>query len=270
LGGVAVFLALLGYAWPLHFEVLEHEIGVWAVGELVAILIVFRIVFSVLHQRLHYRSVDCRYLAEQFRVLCYLYPLGLTPPPLRLPAHSRSGEGKSWMEWRLRALLRQTPMPTGVVSSAYLAERHGEVLENWIRGQAQYHKRNHARMHCVEARLDLLIWIFAGGAAVACILHFVTHDNAIVPWLTLCAAGLPAAAAACHSIATQGELRRLAERSEAMAHALSDIQKDLRKKIENGGLTLRVLRDEAQAAASLMVEEVADWQILYRKPVPPP
>lgn len=268
LGVLAVFLALLAYAHPLHFAIRQFEIDVWAAGELIAIAMVFRIVFSVRNQRLHYRSVDCRYLAEQFRVLCYLYPLGLTAPPLQLPAHSQKQERKSWMEWRLRALLRQTPMPSGAVSEDYLAGRHREVVEDWIRGQALYHKRNHKRMHCVETRLDWCIGIFASLAATACVLHFFIHDKAITPWLTLCAAGLPAWAAACHAIATQGELRRLAERSEAMSHALSTIEKDLREEIKNSGLTLGVLRDKAQEAARLMVDEVADWQILYRKPVP--
>src|ERR1039457_1652906 len=83
------------------------------------IAVVLLFVFLLKKHRWHFRSVDCRCLAEQLRVLCYIFPLGLTPPSLRLPAHHlHSDVQNSWMEWRLRALLRQQPLLSGNLTAA--------------------------------------------------------------------------------------------------------------------------------------------------------
>jgi len=74
-------------------------------------------------------------------------------------------------------------------------------------------------------------------------------------------------AAAFHAIATQGEFRRLANRSEDMRESLEKIKKSF---LELGDTpSFADLRRIANEAAELIVEEVVDWQILYRKPVEP-
>jgi hypothetical protein len=45
---------------------------------------------------------------------------------------------------------------------------------------------------------------------------------------------------------------------------------ELKKMELAGSYTVGDLREEARRVAELVVEEVVDWQILYRKPVPPP
>jgi hypothetical protein len=216
----------------------------------------------------HYRSVDCRYLAEQFRVMCSLYPLGLSAPRPRMPAHHQHGDvAKSWMEWLLRATIRAAPMPSRKITPEFGSEARTELLEGWIVGQMTYHQRNSERMNCLRDRSDFLLRLCVGIAAVSCAIHFFVHEHEVAKWLMLGAAGFPAVAAAFHAIATQGEFRRLSSRSADMRRSLAEIEKRLAALGDTPSLP--DLRRIATDAADLMVEEVADWQILYRKPVEP-
>jgi len=261
LGVCAVFLALLGFTLP-------EKSTVWLSVELVAVVLVLVLTRAVSSWEWHYRSVDYRYLAEQFRVLCSVYPLALSAPPLRIPAHHQHGDiAKSWMEWLLRATIRDAQMPSGKITTAFVREARSELLEGWILGQIAYHRRNSETMDCLRERSDFMVRLCVGIAAVSCAMHFFVHDHEIAKWFTLGAAGFPAVAAAFHAIATQGEFRRLSNRSSDMRKSLENIKARL------GALgnepSLPDVRRIANDAAELMVEEVVDWQILYRKPVEP-
>jgi hypothetical protein len=261
LGVCAVFLALLGFVLPQESEV-------WLSIELAAVSLVYALTIAVNRREWHYRSVDCRYIAEQFRVLCAVYPLGLTAPPPRIPAHHQHGNvARSWMEWLLRASIRSTPIPAGKVNPASLHQARTDLLEGWILGQISYHCRNAQRMESLEKRSDRLVQICVAIAAASCVLHFFVSNHEISKWFTLGAAGFPAVAAAFHAIATQGEFRRLANRSADMRESLEKIEKSFLNLGDTP--TFAGLRRIANEAAELIVEEVVDWQILYRKPVEP-
>jgi len=259
-----VFFALLGYAD-------EERATYWLWSELATIVFLAILFISLRRNRWHFRSVDCRYLAEQCRVLCYIDRLGLTAPQLRLPAHQpHSDVQKSWMEWTLKCLLREQPLPSLDLTIAEAKRYYKEVIYDLIQGQIVYHERNMASLEKVENRLDSLGGLFVVIAAIACLLHFAfDHRSPVAPWLTLCAAGFPAAAAACHAICSQGEFRRLSMRSEAMHATLRALHDRLEGLANSKRLTPCVLRRECETLAALMIEEVTDWQILYRKPVPP-
>jgi hypothetical protein len=261
LGVCAVFLALLGFVLPQASEV-------WLSIELAAVSLVYALTIAVNRKEWHYRSVDCRYIAEQFRVLCAVYSLALSAPPPRIPAHHRHGNvARSWMEWLLRATIRSAPMPKGKVDPAFLQRVRAELVEGWILGQISYHHRNAQRMECLQRRSDLLVRLCVAIAAASCVLHFFVANHEISKWFTLGAAGFPAVAAAFHAIATQGEFRRLANRSNDMRESLENIE--TRFLALGDTPTFVDLRRIANEAAELIVEEVADWQILYRKPVEP-
>jgi hypothetical protein len=261
LGGCAVFLALLGFVLPQSSEV-------WLLIELAAVTFVYALTFAISRREWHYRSVDCRYIAEQFRVLRAVYPIALTAPPPRIPAHHRHGNvAGSWMERLLRATIRAAPMPSGRMNAESLGQERDELLKGWILGQISYHYRNAQRMKCLQERSDFLVRLCVGIAAACCAMHFFVSNHEIAKWLTLGAAGFPAVAAVFHSIATQGEFRRLANRSNDMCESLEKIK--TRFLALGDTPLLPDLRRLASEAAELVVEEVADWQILYRKPAEP-
>jgi hypothetical protein len=262
LGVLAVFLALLGNAFGGLY---------WLpICESIAILIVISLVSLLRERRWHLRIADCRYLAEQFRILCYSYPLGLAPRTPHLPAHYLpAGFRDSWVEWHARAIVRQTPMPTATVTPAYV-EEHCKAIRKWIRGQIEYHKRNAAKLEKIEHRLYFLCWLSIAFALVAALLAWICHgfveEYGLERWLLFLTAGLPAASAAAHAVSTQGEFNRLVERSESMTERLRSSLGGL----HHEGQPMATLRRQTDELAQVLMDEVADWQILYRKPAPPP
>jgi hypothetical protein len=279
LGVLAVVIALVGAAFHglsdqiiyrtimLHPTVIERVL----VGtELLTIGVIFSIILLLGKRRWHYRSVDCRYLGEQFRVLCYLHTLALSPPHPKLPAHHlEHNVQKSWMEWLLRGVVRETQMPHGKFSKDRVEIEQTKILA-WVRGQIQYHRFNAVRLTVIEGRLRMFVWISLLAILIACSVHLFWDPKSVAWLLMAIAAGFPAFSAACHAIASQGEFERLAERSKAMRESLEIAAKELREMGTQGNLTVGDLREVARAIAELAVEEVVDWQILYRKPVPPP
>jgi hypothetical protein len=256
-GLAAVWFALLEGAKPCKW--------IWVPCELAAITFALVLVFFVRRRRWHYRAVDCRYLAEQLRILRYIYPLGLTALVPQLPAHQLHGDlSASWMQWRLMAIVRSVPLPNQRFEQVFLRRCYRAITEDWIRGQISYHHHNARRLELIEKWLHRLAWFFLWAAAIACVLHFWAHGPC-VPWLTLFAAGFPAASAACQGISNQGEFRRLVMRSEAMAASLENASTELESMA--GKLSAEVLQRKAAEAGQIMLAEVVDWQILYRKPI---
>jgi hypothetical protein len=54
-----------------------------------------------------------------------------------------------------------------------------------------------------------------------------------------------------------------------MQRSLGGIAKRLKQLSDAGQLSPATLRKECESLAALMIEAVVDWQVLYRKPVPP-
>jgi hypothetical protein len=260
LGVMAVFLALVGNAF-------FHRL--WPICESVAISIVGILILCMRLRQWHLRTADCRYLAERFRILCYSYPLGFAPSKPHLPAHYLHAESSGWLDWHTLAIVRLTPMPTAELTPDYL-EKHAETIRKWVRGQIHYHDRNAAKLERMDVRIHRLAWVSIGLAFLAALAAWLGHNRIAEkwhPWLLFFTAGLPAASAAAHAISTQGEFRRLVDRSESMARRLRSSLNDLNL---SRPFTAANLRRHTEDLAQVLLEEVADWQILYRKPPPPP
>ena len=261
LGVAAVLLAILGGAFP------KWEWPPACESLLISIIIV--LIFFLHRRRWHTRMVDCRYLAEQLRIWCWSYPLGLFPERQNLPAQYLHAERwESWVEWHLRAVARRTPMPAATISSSYL-ERHCKAIRKWVRGQIHYHERNAARLERMELVVQGLAWASIAVAFAAALLAWLgrTAIENYHPLLLFFTAGFPAASAAAHAISTQGEFPKLAHRSEKTARLLWSSLAGLTL---GGPSATANLRRQTGDLAQLLLAEVADWQILYRKPPPPP
>jgi len=282
LGVLAVAIALVGSGVqggpdPIHIvhTTIDRELAVkgFVALELVTIGIILLIGILLGKKRWHYRSVDCRYLGEQFRVLCYLHTLALSPPHPRLPAHHMEHNvQKSWMEWLLRGVVRETPMTPGKFSEERLEHERTKIL-GWVRGQIHYHSINAVKLELIGERLHIAVWVSLALIVLAGIIHISgwRGNDLVLLWLlTAIATGFPAFSSACHAISSQGEFERLAERSKAMRENLEIVAQELGKMGSQGSYTVGELREVARSVAELAVEEVVDWQILYRKPVPPP
>ena len=236
---------------------------------LIIIIIIIIMIFSMRLRRWHLRTADCRYLAERFRILCYSYPLALRPSGPHLPAHYRA-ESSGWLEWHTLAILRLTPMPTAKVARTYLDEYY-KTMHKWVRGQIHYHHRNAEKLERMDRAIHRLAWVSIGVAFLAALSAWKWHSTVqrhdLEPWLLFLTAGLPAASAAAHAISAQGEFPKLIDRSRTMVRLLRSSLNRLRPREAS---TAAGLRRQTDYLAQALLDEVADWQVLYRKPPPPP
>ncbi len=269
LAPVAVFFAVLFLVsnWTAGFDAL------WAVLELLTILLILVLVWAAKDRRWHARWLEYRFLAEQLRQMRMLAPLGRAPGSMRAPAHHAfATPGASFASWYFRAAVREA----GLASESLDAERRqhlkAEVVLPLICGQEAYHrlvKRRHAR---VAEALHMTHLALFGLTFIVVALHVGHEWHHLMEWsfpepgsfqpkpLNMLAAVLPAFGASFAARATQGEFHRLAERSEAMAQRLKGIARELEALSKPSATQLG---DLAEEAADLMLAEVLDWRVMF-------
>lgn len=262
LGVMAVAFALLVVAAPG-----QHVLWTWM--ELACIAGIAGLIIAAHKGGWHQRAIDCRLLAEQLRQMRYLWPLGRVTPVSRPPIHHAFGDPRGMSaNWHFRAQVRLVGMASARFTPEYGRECWEAIREEWIggaEGQVEYHRRSSERHERMEHGLHMAARVLFGLTAVACIGHLVVHSHVVGPWLTLASALLPAGGGAAHAIASHGEFRRLAERSRSMAAALERTEEEL-ERVRERGVTEAELYRAVSPAAVAMIEEVTDWQIMYRKP----
>ena len=238
--------------------------------------------------RWHRRGMDFRLLAESFRTMNYLETVGASAPHSRLPPQYLEAEDigakidwehprLGWVDWLFRAVLRTRPiaatlrretMPKELsLDGGSLASAIGRIQDDWLVGQMTYHSNNHHRMHRFHHLLHRLEQGLFTGTLVFAVLLLFKWDGVwrqIAQALTIIA---PGAAGCILGLLYQSEARRLAERSRAMrlrleAHA-QEIEA-LRAVALGGGPMAASLAQSTKKIAQTMIDEVADWRVVYR------
>jgi hypothetical protein len=263
LGAAAVLMALLAYAIGSAARALFFIEG----GCILAILLAHRLGKG---GRWHERAVNYRILAEMLRQMMFLAPAGLSLSFANPPGHSRERADlrATWMHWHFSAIVRAAGLPAAKYGPPFWQRYRAFLLEEWIDVQIAYHRENArqlrlALLRCEQAAIGLFV-----GTAVACGAHLLWHWPSII----VLAAGLPAWAAAIHGIRSQGEFERLSERSKSMYGRLTELKDEMGRMTSSEATgELPGLRDFPRVVASEMLEEVNDWQVLYRAhPIPLP
>lgn len=264
LGAMAVFMALLTFT--IKFAALP--LVVIELACITTILVAHKIGKT---KRWHERAVNYRILAEMLRQMTFLSPVGITLPFANPPAHSRDKADlrTTWMHWHFSTIVRAAGIPKAELSPQLLINYRDYIVNEWIAPQIDYHKRNakqlgNALQYC-EKWANFLFLATALACLLHLILHWIIHEHWISDWLILLAAGLPAWAAAIHGIRSQGEFERLSERSKSMHLRLEELQNEINKTNMTGTLLIpKAALDFSRIAASEMLDEVNDWQVLYR------
>jgi len=128
-------------------------------------------------------------------------------------------------------------------------------------------------MHRLEHRMHLLgTWLFGATAAICLfVLVFKFADkmatstaleaiaHPLLIFATIATAGLPAVGAAIYGIRMQGDFAGTAERSEALAHALTS----LRTVIDDDDTGFDTLIRRVRRASDLLTEDLASWLQTY-------
>jgi len=239
-------------------------------------------------RRWHERWIEYRLTAELVRHLRLVAPLGGGRPFPQIPAHwaTYGQPGASWMAWYVRAVERALELPSVVVDRAYL-EGYLKQLADVVYGQISYHQATERRSRNMERRLHRCGVGLLALTLLACGLHLVFSFRDATPRdagllsgaLTFFCGFFPALGAALAGIVNQGELRRLAHRSEAMWQQLFHLHADTMKLRGQIAATPDSEKRQfstqavalASAAAGLLVNEILDWRVVFLdQPLRPP
>lgn len=255
---LAVFLALVGYAsyWYEHHSPLETVRGFTVLGVLVAILLLWRLGQA---RRWHERWIDYRLLTELLRQVRYLALLGRVPASARIPAHSAAVDPmNTWVGWHTRAITRQLGLVHARITDDYLRACRSLLRDGLIGSQISYHANSARQMERLDRRLRMLGLTTFVLTFIAVLVTFINHWR----WLTLAEAVLPALGGAFGAIRSQGEIERLASRSEAM----HDYLEQIRDQLDAQGTTppLIVVAQVAENATDALTAEVTDWRIVFQ------
>ena len=288
LSATAVFMALLPMAAGLQGAA---QIACVALEFVILIVIVLLLVVGR-WRHWHERWMEYRLLAELIRQIRVLIPLGGGRPFPRVPIHLGSYENlnQTWMYWHMRAIARATGIPPAKVTPEYASvclSYVAKIVGKSDKGQLGFHRNNETRSNRIGRRLHVASTTLFVLTIVSIGIHLThalsnpvpfplwlhvgflqAHQAAIDRWLVLTAATFPALGAALAGIANQGEFARLAKRSAAMADAFEQfavqieaLQSDATK--ERPTLKLSQVIPLAAKIAEVMVDEVADWRVVF-------
>lgn len=284
LGAIAVFLAVLS-----NFSH-EDSHSLWpSIAELVCLTIIFSTYRASHIWRWQKKAVDYRFMSEYFRHIEMLVPLGRNAPLLKPAAHHHTYDpGMTWMGWYINAFMRSIgpisdmsdnsdSLPHEVsLDNKYVATVQNTMSKMWLQNQYHYHLSLFKRYSRWETIADFVMVSLFLVTVCGVLLHIDPfgiladlHDQVIAVFggifTVLIVTALPAFMTAIHGITVQGEFERLAERSEATASYLIDFLQHFNEikpdTVDHYGVTVG---DSAVDAAQMMLEEIMDWQILYR------
>lgn len=283
LAAAAVGLALTPVAASWLGEPDHNKAIAAAIAEFAAIVAIIALIRRGQKRKWHERWIDYRLAAELVRHLRMASLLGGERPFPQLAAHfAKYGQpGATWASWYVRAIERRCGLPDATIDHDYLA-RSLEELTALIRGQRNYHLAIAQQSHRTEkwlhrSGLALLDSTLAAGAfhIAGGFVPGVPHSPRWTGALIAMAAFLPALGASLAGINNQGEFRRIAKRSDAMAGHLEKLLAETAALTSANGspgpLRWAVVADLTARVTQLMVNEVLDWRVVFLdRPLNPP
>lgn len=211
------------------------------------------------------RWLDYRQLAERLRPMRSLKLLAVARPPV-VSASSRTGT-RRWIDWYAGAIWRQLGQPSGRIDNQKTQELALLVGQEEVGPEIAYHHRNAHRMAHVNHRLHQFGSICFIATVLLCIGFLFTnvlfdeklaHQTAIL--FTVATATLPAFGTAAYGLRVQGDFAGSSARSGATAEALTHLAVDL-----EGQPTLARTAAIANAAAAVMLVDIAEWRLTYEQ-----
>jgi hypothetical protein len=261
LSALAVTFAVLG----LLPEIPESLKWVWPTLELVSIAGILLCFTLARRGKWHDRWLDYRLLAEQFRVLEFLHPLGETVPVFNPPKYwGVPSPRHSCVRWYFRARLHQAGLPNLRVTRDYIAQQRRHILAV-TQGQLDYNEGRHKsaqRNHVMVEVGGVVLFVVT---AVACMLHL---GGWLLPEYVLGAvtAALPAFGAAAEGLLAQAEDKRIAGNTAAMKQHMEEVKARILALPEEASLDR--VSAVAWELATEMTRETSGWHNLIHAQSP--
>lgn len=255
----AVALALLGYLIGGKVKILFVVLELLLIAAIVANT---RVGHAEAWQQ---RWLDYRQLAERLRPMRSLKLLAVARPPV-VSASSRTGT-RRWIDWYAGAIWRQLGQPGGRIDGDRTAALAHLVQTDEIGPEIAYNQLNAQRMEHVNHRLHQFGSACFLSTVLLCIGFLLTNifvdqnlarQTAIL--FTVATATLPAFGTAAYGLRVQGDFAGSSARSAATAEALSQLSVQL-----DGRPTLARTAAIANAAAAVMLVDIAEWRLTYEQ-----
>jgi hypothetical protein len=199
-----------------------------------------------LNRRWHQRWIEYRILAERFRYLEILYPIGINP----VKDGSVKNDTDEWINAYFVMRVSAVNFETTNDDVGY-RKRLLEIMK----GQSNYHHKAAHRSENIHHRLHTFAtWLFYG-TLIACASHFIFHN----PILTLASGFLPALAAAMHGILANGEFSKAVDVSEHMHEQMNELINKL-----NSSTCETEVRDVAIEFHNIVIGEALSWRAMFK------
>ena len=212
---------------------------------------------------------DYRRLAESFRQIRILVPIGSTGPIDR-PARGFRADEQDWVNWYVWSVRRLLPLPNRVVDADYLASLRNVVRSAEIAGQIAYHSNNAQRIEMLDKWMHHCGKILFGLTGVICAFFVIfvwifkfpnnLHGHNILILITFFTALLPTVGAVLGAIQVQGDFKTVAEQSKRTAQRL-EILDDV---LSHEPAVLARLSDRIEKTSDVMMADLNEWQMVFR------
>ena len=155
LAPLAVLLALLAHWGETLIGGLAATVFAWT--EVLVLLGIVALYRRAVSRRYHDRWIDYRSLAEEFRQLAFLWPLGRPLPVIELTGETEGEASQfAWVGWYVRAVVRDLGLCPGAWSPEHLRKLRDVLANQFIGSQVEYHtrmaERFGARQHSASSR----------------------------------------------------------------------------------------------------------------------
>jgi hypothetical protein len=233
----------------LHLQPAAERLWLWIVIPILDPLLLGTMLFVVWRgrrERHHERWLGYRSLAERTRHLATLWPLArassvVRVPPEPLPHDPRLG----WVDWLLRATVREAGLVTGELDDHYAVSARQMVLRRESSEQRAFHSQRRSQLQHLSEPLELFAQRLVALAFLLAILRLSelagtimtllgnsaadkSHESALVQqtWIILAAAatGLPALAAGIHGFLGIADFEGTAFRSASIEGRLVELE----------------------------------------------
>lgn len=276
LAGLAVLAGLLSvFWWSAEHSVLIKAGFVFVEVVLISLILWLTRLGGGRHEDWHKRWMEARTTAELLRSARLLALVGSTAaPPRRMQL---SVEGDAWIEWYVRATLREIGPPTGILDAQALRTAIKSTIEDELDGQINYNRGAAKTYHDIDHKLHiwgerLFIATFVVGLTYIVLALLLEAGNALeIPkslknagkaLVTVLGAGLPAFGAALFGIRATGDFRVASEQAKRTLAELEDLKQRLEteRTAPSRERTAQLLLTLTQALTS----DLRDWAKIYR------
>lgn len=223
--------------------------------------------------RWHRRWFETRRVAEYLRHAPILLMLGVSRAPKRWP---KGGE-VAWPEYYARHVLRAIGLPQTTVSSAYLRSALGDLLDDHVVRQRDYHLDKARRLTAVHHNLDAFstrlfqlavlsvstYLLLTGTAALNLIPH--SWPASVSKVTTFLGVAFPTFGAAIAGIRYFGDFERFAAISEITAAKLDGVHSRITLLLTapDEGIDYARVAELAHATDDIVVSEIENWQAVF-------